>query len=1052
MARVSVLCGPWRSERAQRIDDLVASQWGRSLLLVPTPQRARHRREQVLLRGGLKGGWGDSVTTFRRFALDLLASARVPVRELSEVERRLLLEQVVARMRRNRSNPPPALESRGFVSHLQHVITQLKQAAIDPAYFRERVEARRHPSWLDAMVAEAYEAYQEALQARQAYDVVGLYWQAALACAAEAPPLLRGVSLLALDGFDDFTPSEFRLLEALAPHVDTLVFGVACNRLDPGQADVYRIPLRTASLLQDRFETTAEDLPELPSATHSQYAASRIFSRDAGVLPAGLTPNITLLPCATTGIEAEVVARRVKTLLLAGEIAADDIVVTHRDLRSVAPRLLGALAEAGIPVQTGLDRRLTESAVGRFLLCVLETLEGWECPALEEVLCSPFFVPLQPDFGSYRDAARTVLRLACGGRGYPALHGGLTGFIGYLKRTGSAERAGGLRSHPDPVAAAEAVLQAIEILRRHEQLLRAARTPAAFARAVQGLCDALAPEQTAASLSVETARAVEVAACRTLRDTLARYAAWHESADGGSGAWSDRVAELRQILAEAAFPAPSGQGGVRVLDADAARQTDAEVVFLTGMNAGIFPRPSRANAIYGEADLRDLQASDIPLESKQKQVDRELLLFQQLLNGARRQLYISWACESGAGRELLRSPFAGDLEDLFGAGVLEESGEGRHAVPDPPDVAGWRDLRAVAAASGAVSPSLREPLAGLFDRIALERARQGFEPFGIFDGVLEDAALRAELGDRFGEDHVYSADQLETYAECPFAFFARRVLDVRETEPAGPEIDARVRGSIYHDVLQRLYESCRGRVPATVPLQEAQEKAAALLEEAFARLVRSGTPSGLVVAEQARAAKILARHLRLHFADSEWIPSHFEVSFGRVKERSDDPCNRPEPVVLQSACGPVRLAGKIDRIDVQDQSLRIIDYKTSVHVSHGAIEDGVSLQLPLYALVVEEHLLPGYECAQAVLLEIGAKKTRECLNRNGKAGGKRLTWPEREEMVRRRVGEYVQGIRRGEFPPRPYEGKPCAWCPFERACRYEKARVERKGGAAGEVD
>jgi ATP-dependent helicase/DNAse subunit B len=1054
MARVSVLCGPYRSSRVQRIDDLVRGQWGHSLLVVPTPQRVQSRREKLLLEGGLKGGWGDSVTTFRRFALNLLQSAQVPVRELSEVERRLLLEQVVARMRRGRDDPPPALASRGFVSHLQHVITLLKQAAIDPAFFKERVFGRRHPSWLDAIVAEAYEEYQDALQARQAYDVVGLYWQAALACAREAPPLLRDVSLMALDGFDDFTPSEFRLLQALAPHVDALVFGIACNRQQPSQGDVYRIPIQTASLLQQAFDADQEDLEEAPPATHAQFAASQIFSRDIPPSPDGLTPNIQLLPCATVGIEAQIIARRVKALILEGEVPAGSIAVVHRDLQTAAPRLLAALAEAGVPVQIERKQRLSESAFGHFLLLLLDAWEGWERPALEEVLASPFFAP-HAEHDAYRDVARTVLRLACGARGYEAVHGGLTAFIGRLQRSETIERMGGLRSHPEPIAAAQAVLHAVEFLREQERALRRCATSGPFAHAVQALCEQLAPENAVERLPAESMRNAEASACKALRETLARYAAWYDSAgETGKRTWPELTAELRQVLAEASFTPPSANTGVRVLDADAVRHINAEAIFLAGMNAGVFPRPARANAIYSEANLRDLQENHIPLETKQKQVDRELLLFQQVLSSARRRLWISWAYESGSGRELLRSPFVGDLEDLFGKGTLDESNEGRRAVPDPQEVAGWRDVRAAAAATEAPLPQvLCEQLAGVFDRIELERARQGFAPFGVYDGILVDDALVEQLRERFGDDHVYSADQLETYAECPFAFFAQRVLDVQETDVAGPEIDARVRGSIFHDVLQRLYETYRGRLPASIALEEAETRIVALLDEAFERLRRSGMSSdGLLAAEHARAAKILARHLRLHLHDGDWVPSYFEVSFGRVKERSEDPCNRADPVLLATDNGPIRLAGKIDRIDIHDGCVRIIDYKTSVRVGHRDIEDGVSVQLLLYALAVEEHLLPGRECAQAVLLEIGGEDSRECLNRDGKARGNRLNWREREQMLRRRVSEYVTGIQGGHFPPRPYQGKPCEYCAMRRACRYEKARVERKEGAAREVD
>ena len=48
--------------------------------------------------------------------------------------------------------------------HGDLIIAHLKQAAVEPEDFRERVRKRARPSPMDAVVAEVYAAYQEMLR------------------------------------------------------------------------------------------------------------------------------------------------------------------------------------------------------------------------------------------------------------------------------------------------------------------------------------------------------------------------------------------------------------------------------------------------------------------------------------------------------------------------------------------------------------------------------------------------------------------------------------------------------------------------------------------------------------------------------------------------------------------------------------------------------------------------------------------------------------------------------------------------------------------------
>ena len=127
-----------------------------ALLLVPTRRLARERTEALLRTFDLPGLWGGGVTTFPDFIARLLQHEGMPSRLLTDLERRMLIEVVIAdlRQRGTLSAIGAAAETRGFASHMMQTITQLKQAAIEPASFRACTGERPRPGSMDALVAD----------------------------------------------------------------------------------------------------------------------------------------------------------------------------------------------------------------------------------------------------------------------------------------------------------------------------------------------------------------------------------------------------------------------------------------------------------------------------------------------------------------------------------------------------------------------------------------------------------------------------------------------------------------------------------------------------------------------------------------------------------------------------------------------------------------------------------------------------------------------------------------------------------------------------------
>ena len=342
--------------------------------------------EELLVRPDIAGAWGTPVRTLQAFAERILQDADPGAAPLNDLERRLVLQEALRRLRAagELDGAGPGSQTDGFLRHLLSVFERLKQAAVEPDEFTERVRRRKHPAALDLVVARAYQEYQAALIERGAYDRIGVYWQARqLLEAPHGVPLLQGISLVAFDGFDDFTESEFRLIAALGNRVNRLVFAVRADGA-AGGADLYRLQRQTLARIETAFQPSMEWLPARPPATYSEHASTCLLWRDEKPSVDGLVPNLEVVPCAGVTDEVEMIGRAVKTLILDG-VPAAEIAIVYADLGAVREALRSMGREFQIPLRLYGGEPLAASSVCAFVLDALEASGAWQlAPGADE--------------------------------------------------------------------------------------------------------------------------------------------------------------------------------------------------------------------------------------------------------------------------------------------------------------------------------------------------------------------------------------------------------------------------------------------------------------------------------------------------------------------------------------------------------------------------------------------------------------------------------------------------------------------------------------------
>ncbi len=394
-----------------------------------------------------------------------------------------------------------------------------------------------------------------------------------------------------------------------------------------------------------------------------------------------------------------------------------------------------------------------------------------------------------------------------------------------------------------------------------------------------------------------------------------------------------------------------------------------------------------------------------------------------------------WLADLRAGESPARSVRHGSFLDGLcrpAGGPAGAGGPGSTATATgPPGSEQEVSVAELAAVWRSGAPLETHPLAGndvpLRQALTLTRARQS-DRFTRFDGNLAElAAEGVDLAPR----RPTAPTALEAWASCPYAYFVRYILGVREPDRLHDLLTLRPtdRGVLVHEVLEAVVTAtvATGDVPGPgEPWPESVH--AALLAELDARC-RAAEQRGIVGAalhwrqEQRRLRRRLASFLTMDLEARTALsvtPKEAELSFGR-----------DTPVELALPGGEVlALTGQVDRVDVGEGRVAVIDYKTGRYRSEpGEAEDpllgGRRLQLPVYGLAASRHL--NLEDAEVVaeywyLDHQRARRSRQAV---------RL-----DEALLERLGEVLVTITRaiaaGLFVPNPDPPDPWRWarCPY----------------------
>ncbi len=312
------------------------------------------------------------------------------------------------------------------------------------------------------------------------------------------------------------------------------------------------------------------------------------------------------------------------------------------------------------------------------------------------------------------------------------------------------------------------------------------------------------------------------------------------------------------------------------------------------------------------------------------------------------------------------------------------------------------------------------------------------------------------------KEKQFSITQLETYAKCPFKYFAERVLHLSTIEEPTEEIEALEMGSLLHSILFEFYSTIteKGIVLQGAEDKDFRECEKLIFDIAGKKIDKLNFNSALTFYEKEKILGIEGdkhQSLLYKFLQEEretsdgFIPKYFELAFGRIDKISGD----KSLIASEFKVAGVKVRGKIDRVDLNENSgtVKVIDYKLSGKKPAGKdITNGLSLQLPLYMYaaveLIKTQMNKNYEPFGSAIYslkysreEFGQTLIKTIRSRNPSAEKIIENSKEMIEICINAIKEYTSQITEGRFnlsTLEDRENKVCRYCEFKSICRIQE--------------
>lgn len=547
---------------------------------------------------------------------------------------------------------------------------------------------------------------------------------------------------------------------------------------------------------------------------------------------------------------------------------------------------------------------------------------------------------------------------------------------------------------------------------------------------------------------------------------------------------------------------PGTQDQVIMGDVDRSRSHKVDTIFIIGLNDGVYPSINKSEGFLGDEDREYLKKQGIELAkgTLENLYDDNFNIYKAFTT-AERELHLSYSSADTEGGALRPSIYITKIKKMFPN--LKETSD--VIVSDYQITNQKATYEALIEKLAKIEESELEPewkeIYKYFGnneewKIKLEKDLQGLNYTNIPQNIEKTTIEKL-----YGNVLRTSVSKLETYKKCPFSYFLKYGLNLKQKEEL--KIQNFDTGSFMHEVIDLFFNYLREENIKLTELLNEEEKIRKIVNQ----IIETKLDCGKYRFTATVKYKILIQRLEkmvtkaLKYIVESLVYSDFnvegtEVEFSKGKEY------KPIEIALENG-KRIEITGKIDRVDIAKTEdgnyLRIIDYKSSArNVDLNEVYAGVSIQLLTYldAICEEEDLMPAgilyfnlieknvnpktkteeaieeeirkqFKMKGLILADIEVMKMQD---NNLKEGGTSKLIPagisakgginkrdtsgvdEQEfEVLQKYIGKIIKEIGKEilegkiELSPTNYKGKtPCRYCEYHAICGFDARNNKNK--------
>jgi len=412
---------------------------------------------------------------------------------------------------------------------------------------------------------------------------------------------------------------------------------------------------------------------------------------------------------------------------------------------------------------------------------------------------------------------------------------------------------------------------------------------------------------------------------------------------------------------------PGTQDQVIVGDTDRSRSRKTKVVFIIGLNDGVFPSINKNQGFLDDEDREYLKTENIEIAkgTLENLYDDNFNIYKAFTT-AEEKLFLSYASSDNDGKSLRASNLIFRIKKIFPNLIEDSDIIKKEKLELINEQISYDDLiLKINEMENGISPE--KLFFVLYKYYAQNKNYKNIlnENIKYINFKLNEKLKKENIDKLYGSRLNTSISKLEKYSSCPFSYYLQYILKLKDKEELKVQnIDT---GSFMHDVINTFFEEiknneeCRDfyeKARIALSQNEDVDDISTIIEEIVDKIINEKLLNeNNFIFTATEKYKLLVQRLKriivksLKYIIQSLVQSEFklegtEVEFGEK--------GKYKPIVLNLENGKtVELIGKIDRIDVaQDENkkyVRIIDYKSSVkNLDFGNVYAGLQLQLITY--------------------------------------------------------------------------------------------------------